>query len=90
MTKVSGFPDGYDVEEWLKSCNEIWHTGLYPNKKVPIEKYINGIKYRLFAWTELGDAPMIQKDMEIIKEHTKARHIASLKIGKKYQAIYIS
>ena len=90
MTKVSDFPEGYDVDEFLKSCSAIWNAGLNPPEAIPASKKINGIQYRLFAWTEIDDAPMIQKDLETIKTLTKARHITSIKLQKKYQCVYIA
>ena len=86
MTKVSDFPEGYDVPEFIEGCKAIWHKSLEPNIVVPATKEINGIPYRLYAWTEIGDAKFIKKDLEIIKKFTKARHITCLKMHKNTNA----
>jgi hypothetical protein len=92
MTKVSDFPEGYDVPEFIKGCRATWHKNLkLPNNVgIPATKEINGIPYRLCAWTEIDDTKIIKKDLEIIKKLTEARHITCLKMHKKYQCVYIA
>jgi len=90
MTKVSDFPDGYDVPAFIEDCKAIWHRNLETGSKIPAVKNIGGIPHRLYAWTEVDDVKLIEKDLEVIKRFTKARHIASLKMHKKYQCVYIA
>jgi len=56
MTKVSDFPDGYDVEEFIKGCESIWHNILYSCRSMaPTEflcSYLTSVgrPQPLFSW----------------------------------------
>jgi len=90
MTKVSDFPEGYDVNEFIESCRAPWHTPLEPPEEIPQFKTINGIQHRLVAWTEISDTRLIKKDMETIKRLSGAHHVVSVKIGKRFQCVYMA
>ena len=90
MTKISDYPDGWDVEEAERYFSEVWHKTLNVPKYIPVTKMINGIQHRLYEWSEVKEAVRIDKYLEFVKQKTGSRHVSVVSIGKKYRGIYIA